>query len=148
MMKKTVNGRHVLAMFVCGFGIIIAVNMTLAVNAVRTFPGLEVGNSYVASQSFDARREAQQSLGWQARLDYENDILHLRVETADGAIINPSRFAATVGRPTTRAVDGDIRFDATGIAAIDLAPGRWRVDLRTVHDDEPFAVSLLIEVTG
>lgn len=46
---KELTGRHVLLMFVAGFGIIIAVNLTLAFSAVRTFPGLEVKNSYVAS---------------------------------------------------------------------------------------------------
>ena len=44
---------------------IIAVNLTLAFKAVTTFPGLEVKNSYVASQNFDADRAAQQALGWQ-----------------------------------------------------------------------------------
>ena len=56
------RGRHVGAMFVAGFGIIIAVNILLAVKAVGTFPGLEVANSYVASQSFDARRKAQREV--------------------------------------------------------------------------------------
>lgn len=146
MTAKPLNGRHVFASFVCGFGIIIAVNMTLAVNAVRTFPGLETANSYVASQSFDARRVAQQSLGWQVRLTYDTGSLHLFVDTADGAILDPSRFTAVVGRPTTRALDGEVVFDAAGDAQIDLAPGRWRVDLKTVADHGPFSQSFLIEV--
>ncbi len=47
---RPLTGWHVLAMFVAGFGIIIGVNLTLAFKAVSTFPGLEVPNSYVASQ--------------------------------------------------------------------------------------------------
>ena len=50
------TGGHVLAMFVAMFGVIITVNMILAFSAVKTFPGLEVKNSYVASQSFDRDR--------------------------------------------------------------------------------------------
>ena len=49
-----IKGWHVFAGFVFAFSIIISVNLTLAFNAVRTFPGLEVKNSYVASQSFEA----------------------------------------------------------------------------------------------
>ncbi|MEM9970975.1 MAG: FixH family protein, partial [Pseudomonadota bacterium] len=44
-MVKELKGWHVATMFVCGFAIIIAVNLTLAFSAVRTFPGLEVKNS-------------------------------------------------------------------------------------------------------
>ena len=61
---RKLTGWHVLAIFTAAFGVIIGVNLTLAFNAVATFPGLETGNSYVASQSFDARRDAQQALGW------------------------------------------------------------------------------------
>ena len=50
--------------FVAAFGVIIGVNLVLALSAVRTFPGLEVKNSYVASQTFDERRAAQEALGW------------------------------------------------------------------------------------
>ena len=62
MSQFTLKGHHVLIMFVGGFSIIIAVNMTLAFNAVSTFPGLETKNSYVASQSFDADRAAQEAV--------------------------------------------------------------------------------------
>ncbi len=48
------------------FAVIIAVNLVLAFKAVRTFPGLEVENSYVASQTFDAERTAQEALGLDA----------------------------------------------------------------------------------
>ena len=49
-----IKGWHVFATFAAAFGIIISVNLTLAFKAVATFPGLEVRNSYIASQSFDA----------------------------------------------------------------------------------------------
>ena len=58
------TGWHVLGIFGGAFGVIIGVNIALAVNAVSTFPGLEVANSYVASQTFDKRRAAQDKAGW------------------------------------------------------------------------------------
>ena len=66
MSEFTLKGRHVAMMFGVGFGVIIAVNIALAVSAVRTFPGLETKNSYVTSQSFEADRAAQEALGWDA----------------------------------------------------------------------------------
>ncbi len=146
MTGRPLSGLHVLAMFIGGFGIIIGVNITLAVNAVRTFPGLEVANSYVASQSFDARRAAQDALGWEPHAAYDSGTLRLKVERQDGTRIDPAQFSAIIGRPTTRADDADLAFDALGEAQIALAPGRWRLDLRTSPGAAPFAQSLLFEV--
>ena len=42
MSEFTLKGRHVAMIFGLGFGIIIAVNLTLAYNAVRTFPTMWV----------------------------------------------------------------------------------------------------------
>ena len=55
--------KHALAMFVAAFGVIIAVNLVLAYNAVKTFPGLEVKNSYVASQEFNERLQGTAGAG-------------------------------------------------------------------------------------
>jgi nitrogen fixation protein FixH len=60
-----ITGRHVLAITVGAFGLIIAVNVVMAWKAISTFPGLEVENSYVASQEFD-RREARRK-SWAGR---------------------------------------------------------------------------------
>lgn len=68
---KPLTGRHVLAITLAAFGVIIAVNVLMAVKAVRTFPGLEVANSYVASQSFDRDRAVQTALGWRVEADYD-----------------------------------------------------------------------------
>ena len=59
-----ITGKHVLAITVSAFAVIIGVNVVMAWKAISTFPGLEVKNSYVASQTFDADRAAQQALGW------------------------------------------------------------------------------------
>lgn len=64
---KPLTGRKVLMILLAAFGTILAVNMTLLYNAVKTFPGLEVKNSYVASQTFDDRDIAQRALGWHRR---------------------------------------------------------------------------------
>ncbi|MEO0905776.1 MAG: FixH family protein, partial [Pseudomonadota bacterium] len=65
-MTRKFTGYHMLGLMVGGFGIIIAVNLTLAWNAVATFPGIETRNSYVVSQKFEADRAAQNALRWDA----------------------------------------------------------------------------------
>lgn len=122
------TGRQVAAMFVGGFGIIIAVNITLATNAVRTFPGLETANSYVASQSFDARRAAQEALGWQVEATYADGTLHVAILDRTGAPAPIESVAAHIGRPTEARDDLDLDPTA-GAIPLDLAPGIWRLDL-------------------
>ena len=82
---RELTGKHVLAITVGFFGVIIAVNMVLAVQAVRTFPGLEVANGYVASQTFDADRKAQEALGWTLTHDYEGGRLSIDIRKGAGA---------------------------------------------------------------
>ena len=83
-MAKEITGKKVLAFAVGAFGIIIGVNLVMAWQAVSTFPGLEVPNSYVASQSFDKERAAQEALGWTVEPSYENGVLSLVVRDKAG----------------------------------------------------------------
>ncbi|MCE0504031.1 FixH family protein [Roseivivax sp. GX 12232] len=144
--SRPLTGRHVLMMFLCGFGLIIAVNVTLAVQAVGTFPGLEVANSYVASQSFEARRSAQEALGWEARATYASGALTLRVTTAEGQPVPPEGFTARIGRPTHGGADRQLAFDAAGRARVTLEPGLWRLDLAGGSEKAPFVQSLSLRV--
>ncbi|WP_378942803.1 FixH family protein [Paracoccus sp. R86501] len=129
------TGRHVAAMFVGGFSIIIAVNLLLATKAVSTFPGLEVPNSYVASQSFDARRDAQNALGWTSRVNYRDGLLAIVVLDLDGNPAPIRDLTAHIGRPTEARDDIALALDAKGRVAVDLAQGMWRLDLAGHADD-------------
>ncbi len=83
--------------------VIIAVNIVLAVSAVRTFPGLEVKNSYVASQEFDKRRKAQEALGWTVSAETTGTEVVLRIDDATGAAAPVATLDATIGRATDAA---------------------------------------------
>lgn len=131
-MQKQLTGRHVAMIFCGAFSIIISVNLALAFNAVSTFPGLEVKNSYVASQSFDADRMAQQSLGWSVRAEARAGEVLLSVTDAKGAPVEVSHLEATLGRATHVQDDStpDFTFDGTRYSApADLAPGNWNIRL-------------------
>lgn len=121
------KGRHVLAICVGAFGVIIAVNVFMAVQAVRTFPGLEVANGYVASQSFDADRKAQEALGWTVTPDYAGGRLTVKVTDAEGLPAAVRSLDVLVGR-TTESKD-DVMPVFTRVAGVwqaDVALGRGK----------------------
>jgi nitrogen fixation protein FixH len=130
MMQREFTGKHAAILFVGAFAVIIGVNLVLAVQAVKTFPGLEVRNSYVASQEFDVRRAAQLSLGWSVRADARDGQVYLSITDKNGAPIKLAKLDATVGRATH--VRDDIRpefvFDGTAyVAPVKLGKGNWNI---------------------
>lgn len=129
-MQKQLTGRHVALIFVGAFSIIIAVNLTLAFSAVKTFPGLEVKNSYVASQKFDQRKAEQQALGWSVRAEAKGGQLVLFVTDAAGAPVEVANLKATLGRATHVKDDSEPEFlfnGASYVAPVDLSPGNWNI---------------------
>ncbi|WP_298839911.1 FixH family protein [uncultured Roseobacter sp.] len=129
-MTRELKGRHVAMIFGVAFSVIIAVNLTLAFSAVKTFPGLEVKNSYVASQQFDENRTAQQALGWTVRASALGDKVTLSITDNTGKPVEVSSLDATLGRATHVRDDQrpDFVFDGDAyVAAAALAPGNWNI---------------------
>ena len=140
--ERPLTGLKVAAIFVGGFSIIVGVNVALAVNAVRTFPGTETASAYVASQRFDAERAAQEALGWDVSLAAEDGILRLSVRGPGGAPMRAEVERAIFGRATTVVDDRapDFAWDGADlIAPIDPGPGNWnlRLEMRA-PDGTPF----------
>lgn len=144
------KGKHVLGIFVLAFGTIITVNLTLAYSAVSTFPGLEVKNSYVASQSFDARREAQQALGWTVDAGITEGGVAITITDAEGRPIEVKQLYATVGRATHVKDDLHPVFSFDGeryTAPADLGPGYWNIRMRAYAEDgTPFEQRIQLHV--
>lgn len=149
-MTKQLTGRHVLMIFCGAFGVIISVNLLLAYSAVSTFPGLEVKNSYVASQQFDERKAAQEALGWTVRADAAEGQVILRITDATGQPVRVGGLDAVVGRATH--VADDIRpefiFDgAAYVAPVDLAAGNWNIRMTALAEDgTKFAQRVILHV--
>ncbi len=69
MRSRTFTGWHMTGILVAFFGVVIAVNLTMASYAVSTFGGVVVENSYVASQEFNGwldEAKDERALGWSA----------------------------------------------------------------------------------
>lgn len=138
MSERQFTGRHAAMVFIAAFGIIIGVNILLAVSAVRTFPGLEVANSYVASQEFDDRRTAQEALGWQVTAETGGGLLTLTITDAGGAPVQAAVLDATVGRATEIKDDFTPAFEFDGaayVARAELASGNWNIRLKALAED-------------
>lgn len=148
-MVRELTGWHVLAMFAAGFAVIISVNLTLAFNAVATFPGLEVKNSYVASQSFDVERAAQEALDWDVTAKVEKGALWLSFER-NGVPVKPSIETATFGRATSAVSDQTPKFAWTGtafVAPVEMAPGNWNLRVTARADNGTlFRQRIVVEV--
>ena len=137
-----ITGPKAFAIFASFFVVIIAVNVVMAVEAVRTFPGLEVENSYVASQTFDAERKAQEGLGWTARATLQDGTLTLSLLGPDGRPVQGAMVQALLGRATTETADQDLAlaFDGTAWRApAAVARGHWELRIDAVAaDGTPF----------
>ncbi|MER9520873.1 FixH family protein [Mesorhizobium sp. M0614] len=69
--NREFTGRHMLFTILAFFGVVIAVNLTMATLANTSWTGLVVENTYVASQQFNRKAEegrAQAALGWTGKL--------------------------------------------------------------------------------
>ncbi len=138
MSAKPLTGRKVFLITASAFGVIIAVNVTMAVKAVGTFPGLETANSYVASQTFDADRAAQEALGWDVSAEIADGRLRLAITGPDGKPVAPAEITAMLGRTTMREQDRspELVFDGTAhVADVDVGPGKWELRVSAVAAD-------------
>ncbi len=127
---REITGKHVLAITVSAFAVIIAVNVVMAWKAISTFPGLEVKNSYVASQTFDADRAAQEALGWTLTPEYDPVAKELRLAFTDkqGMPVLLADLSVLVGRTTEATDDTTPTFTREAgvyVAKADLAAGKW-----------------------
>ena len=148
---RGLSGRHVLLMLVGAFGVIVAANLALAIAAVRSFPGMDIRNSYVASQQFERKRQLQEQLGWTSSADYDPGRLRVLITGADGLPVQPERFAARLGRPTHNRDDlwPEFHFDGRHLAAaVQLDPGYWNIDISASSaDGQPFQQMLKLWVS-
>lgn len=148
--ERKLTGWHALAIFGGCFAVIISVNLVLAYSAVKTFPGLEVKNSYVASQEFDVRRAEQEALGWNVYAEAKGGLLILSIKDDQGKPVQAGSLDAVLGRATHVQDDRtpDFAFDGRAYVAREtLAPGNWNIRMKaTSLDGIPFEQRVVLHV--
>ncbi|PKB25516.1 nitrogen fixation protein FixH [Novosphingobium kunmingense] len=128
-MTRRFNGRHMALILVGGFGLVIAVNLSAAVVAKRTFGGIVVENSYAASQDFNRwlnEAKSERALGWNAQVSRRPDG---RLALALGKVPAGAVITAEARHPLGRAPDRVLTFAPDGpngaVSREMLPAGRW-----------------------
>jgi len=118
------------------FGVIIAVNMTMAFFAVSNFRGAIVDSGFVASQDFAETRaaaEAQNARGWRVEVSAAGATPLVALTGPDGAPLEGLRLRGAALRPLGEKTDVPLRFAETApglYAAVQaLSPGQWRISV-------------------
>jgi nitrogen fixation protein FixH len=133
-----ITGRKFFLIFAGAFAVIITVNLFLAFSAVRTFPGLEVKNSYVASQNWDEERAAQLALDWTVDAVVRDEILTLTITDGAGAPVEVQSLDGIFGRATSVRDDQVPAFEFTGtdyVAPVETSGGNWNLRLEAIAPD-------------
>lgn len=144
--ERHFTGRHMLAIMVAFFGVIIAVNLTMAYFARSSWTGFVVENTYVASQQFNrkaAEGRAQAALGWKPELTITGGEIRYRLIDDGGKIVAASEVTANFRRPVSDAQDQElvlaIQPDGAFSAPVDLGDGAWIVEIHSeAGTDHPY----------
>lgn len=138
---KRFTGRHMAAVLITFFGVVIAVNFTMATLASRSFGGQVVDNSYVASQKFNTwldEAEKEKALGWTAKASRQNDN---RIAVAFAGAVGAA-ITATARHPLGLEKSKNFTFersaDGNYVSREALAAGRWRLRIEVAAGGQRF----------
>lgn len=149
------TGRHLLFILLGFFGVIFAVNFTMAYFANSSWTGLVVPNSYIASQEFNGKAAdaaAQIARGWTYDLAVSGGRVSFVLRTETGAPVTARAVTVTFKRPVTDREDATVplALDKSGwTASHALADGAWiAVVDAEIGEDKPWRETLRFTVKG
>ncbi len=128
------TGWHMLVITVSFFVVIFGMNLFMAISAKKSWTGLVVKNTYVASQEYNTKlaiSRAQHELGWSSDVKFENGNLVFSLRDKDGAPIDASLVKLQVNRVV--GVEGELHLilekntQGDYISPATLADGVWNV---------------------
>lgn len=147
------TGAHMIAVICIFFGVIIAVNLFMAYHASRSWTGLVVANSYVASQQFNEivdRIEAQRARGWNQEFELADGRVGFRLTDAGGSPIAIRSASMTFRRAAHDRDDHTVALSRNAAggyeAAHRLANGIWVVEIDADLGGEEWRDSFRIRV--
>lgn len=135
----TLNGRHVLAMLVAFFAVVIVANAIFIALALKSFPGEQEKKSYLQGLRFNERiadRKAQDALGWSVEIATPRggdglvsiDLVFL---SATDTPIGGLAIDGLLSRPASEEFDAALVFEEIAAGAyrarIAAPPGVWRL---------------------
>lgn len=139
--SRTLKGHHVLMWMLGFFAVMFAANGVFLYNAIKTFPGEEVKQSYVQGLAYNtqlAKNAKQAQLGWTAQVGLEGRDIVLRLFDADGVALEGYNIAGTLRRAGQNG-DISVNFFYEGNSvyrtnAEGLLQGRWELEFVVSED--------------
>jgi nitrogen fixation protein FixH len=141
MTARRLTGRKMTGIFCAFFGVVFAVNMLMATIATRTFGGVVVENSYVASQKYNdwlAQSRRQDQLGWKVVPGVAADRRVTVRLSVVGAVVG-----GVASHPLGRLPDVPLQFHRSGRGFVSdraLPAGRWHVQLTVARGFDRYRV--------
>lgn len=149
------RGRYIPWLFVAGFAVVIAANVTMMTFAIDSFSGLETRDSFRRGVGYNdvlAVQDRQNALGWQVDLEFVSageagdgarGRLLLSLADAEGQPLSGATVEARFVRPTHAGVDFDLPLPgiADGRYGAEVAvplKGVWDVRLTISRDGQPY----------
>jgi nitrogen fixation protein FixH len=120
------TGWHVLALIVGFFVTVIAVDVSFAMLAVKTFPGEVSVTPYEDGLLYNkklAQMTAQEKLGWRAAAGVERDRVILEMRDRQGAPVRGLAVGGKLERPATETGRKLLAFREVGPGLYAAAPG-------------------------
>jgi nitrogen fixation protein FixH len=154
--QREFTGYHMLFAMVAFFGVVIAVNITLAFVANSSWTGFVVENSYVASQHFNEKlvegRE-QAALGWISKLTVGDGRITFSVADEKGRKVWAKGGEVVLRRPAYASEDETVQLvaakDGSLYAEHVVRDGLWIIDVSAdVGRDRPYRDGRRITVVG
>ncbi len=134
-MTRPFTGWHMTMILVAFFGVVIAVNFLMASQAVATFGGTVVENSYVASQRYNdwlAAARKQSALRWTPTIKADRSRHVVLTITTPAGPLAGARITATATHPLGALPSRALSFVAApgGYRSVDpLPPARWMLHI-------------------
>ena len=151
--KGEFTGKHMALLIVSFFGVIISVNIGMAVLSATSWTGLVVSNSYVASQEFEEKRIAhaqQLAAGWQSSFTYEAGLAQLIVRDGAGNPVDLGPVGLLINRPVGGHDDARLAparaADGTYSAPVTLGDGVWEAVATASTSTGPFELHVRFKV--
>jgi len=136
------------------FGVIIAVNFTMAYLARSSWTGLVVENSYVASQQFNAKMaetRAQEALGWTSTLTISDGRVRYNLADNAGGVVRLKSVSVKFMHPVDDSEDETVDLVRAGDGIFDaahtLSDGVWLVEIAADAGlEKPYRETLRVHV--
>ncbi len=143
--EKELTGKHVLAMLLVFFGVMLCVNIFFTVMAVQSFSGEDVPRSYRQGLEYNRTlhsRAVQNALGWSAHVNALDEKLFVEFRDRDGERLSNLGLTGVLRHPATLSNDQILQFEQTANGRFEAKifglKGKWVLKGEATSENEIF----------